>query len=35
MFSYSEDNLSGRALNWTLIVGAAILFATSTFSFLA
>ncbi len=30
MYSYSEDTLGGRALNWTLIVGAALLFASVT-----
>jgi len=34
MFKYNEDTFQGRALNWTLIVGAALMFATSTIGFL-
>lgn len=30
MFRYSEDNFSGRALNWILIAGAALMIATIT-----
>jgi hypothetical protein len=32
MVRYSEDNLGGRALNWVMIGGAAVLFALVTFA---
>lgn len=31
MFRYSEDSFAGRALNWTLIAGAALMFAAITY----
>jgi hypothetical protein len=35
MREYSEDNFGARALNWIVIVGAAILFVLVSFSSLA
>jgi len=32
MFRYSEDNLGGRALNWSLLFGAALLFVAFTYA---